>query len=156
MKMKKVFFKPPSTPIHFKNGFFRIKSIHNTYFNADKRLQRLGIELNTIDFDNGKGDFYIYADAPYPWEIKIWWKIVTKTSRNILFGLESPLVNPFSQIPLIHLFFNKVFTWDDSVVDNKKLFKFFIQQTNYGIGTKRVVFKKRKFLTFINNKKDVP
>lgn len=156
-KLKRAYFKPPPASIHYKNGFFHLKSIHNTYFNADKRLRRLGIEFNTIDLDkDGKGDLYVYADAPYPWEIKLWWKIITKQDKNILFGLESPLVNPFSQMPLVHLLFNKVFTWDDYNIDNKKRFKFYVQQTNYKIGIKKVNLKEKKFLTFINNKKDIP
>lgn len=155
--MKKVYFKPPPSQAYFKNGIFRIKSKHNTLWDMDKKLLSKGIIFNTIDMDiNRDGDLYVYSEAPYPWELAMWQKVIATLKKNILFSLESPIVNPFSHLGIIHRFFNRVYTWDDSRVDNCRYFKFFIPQSSFGLNTKRVNFKKKKFLTFVNSKKDVP
>ena len=64
--MKKVYFKPPASPDYYKNRLFRIKSIHNVYWNIDKKFKSVGIDFNTIDlYKTGDGDIYIYSDVPY-------------------------------------------------------------------------------------------
>lgn len=155
--MKRVYIKPPPAPHYLHNGVFRINNGHNIFWNIDKKLASKGIIFNTIDTDKNKdGDLYVYSDVPYPWEMALWGRVVATQNRNILFCFESPIVNPFSHSQIIHRFFKRVYTWDDSFVDNFKYFKFFIPQLPGGLGTKSVDFKRKKFLTFINAKKDVP
>jgi hypothetical protein len=54
---------------------------------------------------------------------------------------------------LIHLFFPKVYTWNDSVIDNKKYKKLYIPQLDEGLKTKSVKFENKKLLVFVNAKK---
>lgn len=155
--MKRIYVKPPPSPSYLENGVFRINNGHNIFWNMDTKLAQKRIRLQTIDMDEKiDGDLYIYSDAPYPWEAVLWKRTVATKDKNILFSFESPIVNPFSHLRTLHRFFRKVYTWDDGLVDNKKYFKFFIPQLQAGLHTKPVAFTKKKFLTFINAKKDVP
>lgn len=155
--MKKVYFKPPPSPIYLNNGLFRIESVHNTFFDIDKKFLKLDIEFSTIDLDkNNDGNLYVFSEAPYPWELQSWQKILSTKSKNVLFSLESPLVNPFSHLLAVRPLFKKIYTWEDKIIDKKKYCKFYIQQTSFGLNIKHRGFKQKKFLTFINNKKDIP
>ncbi|TSC88482.1 MAG: hypothetical protein G01um10145_885 [Microgenomates group bacterium Gr01-1014_5] len=161
--MKKVYFKPPFSPAYLGNNLFRIKSKHNTFLDMDKKLLKKGVILNTIDLDKkNDGDLYIFSESPYPWEVLMWFKVFATFNKNILLSLESPIVNPFSHMSVMHSLFKKIYTWDDNRVDSdnkvvkKKYFKFLINQSLVGLDTKVVEFSKRKLLTFVNSKKDVP
>lgn len=123
----------------------------------DKKLQKHGVDFNTIDLDKSNdGDLYVFAEAPYPWEISSWLKVLATNNKNILLSLESPIVNPFNHLSLVKRLFRRIYTWDDNRIDNTKYFKFYITQTSFGLNTKPIDFNKKKFLTFINAKKDVP
>lgn len=155
--MKKVYFKPPPSPAYLNNGLFRIKSVHNTFFDIDKKFLKHDIAFSTIDLDkNNDGDLYVFSEAPYPWETQSWRKIIAIREKNVLFCLESPLVNPFSHLTAVHTLFKKIYSWEDKIIDGKKYCKFYIQQTSFGLNTKPRDFKQKKFLSFINNKKNIP
>lgn len=155
--MKKIYVKPPPAHHYLNNGVFRVNNEHNIFWNLDKELAQKGIIVQTWDMDrNRDGDLYVYSDVPYPWELQIWEKTIASRERNILFCFESPIVNPFSHSGIVHHFFEKVYTWDNGLIDNKKYFRFFIPQLSEGLDTKPVDFRKKRFLTFINAKKDVP
>lgn len=152
---KRVYFKPPPALEYLKNGIFRIKSKHNTLWNLDKKLRKYGVVLKTMDMDKkNNGDLYVFSDAPYPWELNWWNKVFITRDKNFLLSLESPIVNPFSHLSLVRHFFRRIYTWDDSLVDNKKYFKYFLAQSYFGLGTKKVSFRNKKFLAFVNSKKD--
>lgn len=155
--MKRVYVNPPPAQHYLHNGVFHINNGHNIFWNIDKKLAQEGVIIKTIDMDKKRdGDLYIYSDAPYPWELEIWKRTISTKNKNILFCFESPIVNPFSHLQIMHHFFRKVYIWDDRLVDNIKYFKFFVPQLPTGLNTRPVDFAERRFLTFINAKKDVP
>ena len=73
--------------------------------------------------------------------------------KNILFIYEPAIVNPLNYIKFFHKFFKKVFTWNDDLVDNKKYFKFNIQQSGAGLKTPTKSFNDKKFLAMVNGNK---
>lgn len=155
--MKKIYLKPFYSSLYLNNNIFRINNGHNIFWNIDKKLARNGISINTIDLDKKRdGDLYLYADVPYLWQTQLWKRIITTKEKNILFNFESPLVNPFSQIKILHTFFKDIYTWNEDLLSNKKYHKFFVPQLSDGLNTNLVNFRKKKFLILVNSKKDVP
>lgn len=68
----------------------------------------------------------------------------------ILVLLESAVVLPQNYVTLLHVPFDKVFTWRDDVVDGKKYFKILIPYSeDFSKPLKRIPFSKKKFLTVI-------
>jgi hypothetical protein len=77
-----------------------------------------GYDLSTPDInDISKSELTIYVEVP---------KKVPKKSnilKSYLILLESEVIHPSNLNLNIHKYFNKVFTWNDKLVDNKKYFK---------------------------------
>src|SRR3990172_8245531 len=125
----RVLLKPYNHKSFYRNKVFKLDDSTNAFLGFKEKLLKYNVLVDTIDIEpKAKVDKYIYADLPYPWEIGLWLRIIVNKKRNILFCLESPLINPFNQIKLLHIFFDKVFTWNDDLVDNKKYFKVHIPQ----------------------------
>lgn len=155
--MKKVFLRPPYSPLYSKNGVFQINNGHNIFWKFDQEILKNKIAIKTIDLDSiGDGDSYIYIDMPYPWEMSVWKKIFAHMEKNILMCFESPIVSPLSHIRTFHRFFSKIYTWDDHLIDNKKYFKLHVPQLDSHLYTKAKEFKKKKLLVLINSKKSLP
>lgn len=74
-------------------------------------------------------------------------------NKKYLFLFEPNVVAPLSYYKPIHKFFNRIYTWNDKLVDNKKYFKFIWPQSN-NIDIKSKSYKDKKLVTLINwNKK---
>ncbi len=73
--------------------------------------------------------------------------------RKYLFLLEPPVVARISYFSLLHLFFDRVYTWNDRLVDHNKYRKYTWQQSYFGINTKTVSFQEKFFLTLLNGNK---
>lgn len=143
--------KPFYGKTFLKNKIFEINNGHNIFYRFKERVDQKGINVDTFDISpSSNTEKYIYLDMPYPWEIGLWFKILSNLRKNVLFCFESPLVNPFSQMKLLHAFFTRVYAWDDNSKKNAKYKKFFIPQLNSGIYTKEVSFKTKNFLVLIN------
>lgn len=69
----------------------------------------------------------------------------------VLFMWEPVVVQPESHDPKMHACFDKIFTWDDDLVDNVKYFKF-----HYPVWGPRIenipAFEEKKFCTLINGR----
>jgi len=143
---------------HFLNNrCFYLNSGNNILFGLKDRLIKRGIEINTYDLVvDSVPDFYIYFDTPQPWQYKLWLDLIRHKQKNILFCLESPLVNPFNQMKFLFRFFNKIYTWNTNYVDEKKVFKVNIPQLSNDLSVNSVSFEKKKFLTLISSNKNVP
>lgn len=116
-----------------------------------KYLRERNIHLNTYDVATKKEpDQYIYFDLPYPDNLSAWKKIVANKKKNILLCLEPPIVIPFNYMKMFHIFFEKVYTWYDNMVDNKKYFKIQWPKSSSGIEIAPKKFKDKKFLVLIN------
>ncbi len=69
-----------------------------------------------------------------------------------LFLLEPPVVAPLTYSKLFHRFFDRIYTWDDDLVDNKKYFKFIWPQSS-SQNLQPVHFHDKKFLCLMNGNK---
>ncbi len=150
--------KPFNSNIFFKNRMFEIDSGPNIFLGFRDHIKRKGVLINTIDIKSNLAVHkYVYCDVPYPWQYRLWFKIIqTAKAKNVLFCFESPVVNPFNYIKCIHKLFNRVYTWNDRLVNNKKYFKFYLPRVNPRGGVKPKNFRSKKFLVLINSNKAVP
>jgi hypothetical protein len=77
-----------------------------------------GVDLSTYDINSiEKSDIVIYNDMP---------KVLPKKEdikRSYLFLFESEVIKPDNWDLEKHKYFNKIFTWNDRLIDNKKYFK---------------------------------
>lgn len=153
MKKKYIAIKPFNNKIYYNNNIFKIDSSAASLYliNARNYLAKKNIILNTIDIvTKTPSEKDVYFDLPYLWELKHWIRILKNRKKNILFIIEPPVVNPFSYMKISHIFFVKVYTWNDDLVDNKKYFKMDIPKTDEGMNTQKVSFMKKKFLVLMN------
>lgn len=140
---------------YLQNILFDIKKnkgIEASIFSTLKKyLKRNNIEINTYDVTiKETPDKYVYFDLPYLWNFTAWKLILTNRQKNILICNESSLIIPFNYWKILHIFFTKVFTWYDGLVDNKKYFKIMLPKSSLGIETKPKRFSEKKFLVLIN------
>ena len=73
--------------------------------------------------------------------------------KKFLFLMEPSVVAPLSYNTLIHIFFDRVYTWDDALVDNKNYWKYLWPQSKFGIDMVATPFTGKKLLTLINGNK---
>lgn len=155
--LNRILLKPYNHRIFYNNRVFKLDNGTNAFLGFKEKLLRHNIQIDTIDINpKAKVVKYIYADLPYPWEIGLWLRIILNKKRNILFCLESPLVNPFNQIKLFHTFFKIVYTWNDDLVDNKKYFKVYIPQFLPLAKAWHETERPRKLLTSVISNKSTP
>lgn len=107
-------------------------------------FQEHNINFNTHDVNNiNESDIVIYNDMP---------KILPKQKnkfKSFLIINEPPSVYPKNFNKSLHSYFNKIFTWDDDLVDNKLYYKInlsFNLKTNH---FKHINFIDRKFVCMI-------
>lgn len=140
-----------------KNKVFEIDNGNNIFFGFKKRMSKKGVEVNTLDTTaSKKATVYVYCDVPYPWEMVSWFQIIFTLRKKVLLNFESPTTNPFSQLKLFHYFFDKIYTWNDQLVDNKKIFKLIVPQLSGGIVKKPLSYANKKFIVLINSNKKLP
>ncbi len=99
-------------------------------------------DINTIE----ESELVIYNDLPQKLPL------VKDIHKSYLIMNESPLVRPDNFEKDKHKYFNKIFTWDDSLVDNIKYFKF-----NYSFQIPAEIpksFNKEKLCCLIVGNKD--
>ncbi len=93
-------------------------NIFDKYIKLKAEFERCGYELSTNDINEiSESDVVLYFDTP---------KILPKkedAQKSYLILVESSLIRPDNYQKKNHVFFNKVFTWHDALVDEKKYFK---------------------------------
>lgn len=154
-KRRFVALKPFNNKVFYNNEIFNKRSRRKAAYliTARQLLFQKNIEINTIDLALDKTTIKdIYMDLPYPWELTLWIRILKNIKKNILFMAEPPNVNPFNYIQIFHLLFPKIYTWNDSIVNNRKYFKYYQPQpiATKNIKIKIVLFKDKKLLTIMN------
>ena len=60
---------------------------------------------------------------------------------------------PLSYSTLVHIFFDRVYTWNDALVDNQKYWKYLWPQSRFMMDTVAIPFIEKKLLTLINGNK---
>lgn len=99
-------FKEPQSDI----GHNLLKPWNDLFLAADD----LGIKLYTPDQIEGEVDLCIYMDVPRS-------RVPTKKSMLIIY--EPPFLIPENWEPVLHDSMDRIMTWRDSLIDNKKFFK---------------------------------
>jgi len=157
-KMKQIAFVPPHvSPYCLNDGVFNASE--NYYFEPYEALKNIAaqrsIELHTFDCysDWALVDTLFMCDMPLFTHLKLWKQIKAFSGEKILALLEPPVVRERIYRKKHHESFDKVLTWNEELVDNKKYFKLPYFQYRYGLGTSWVPYGERKFLTLINSNK---
>lgn len=151
---------PSNVKYYLRNSIFdnRKKDEWNPIFiKLKKILKQKKIDINTYDVSIKKpADTYIFFDLPYLWNfwsLPVWRMIFSHKEKNILIIHETPSVIPYNYMKIFHIFFKKIYTWNDDSVDHKKYFKFYIPKYSKGLKTTSKKFKNKKFLILINSNK---
>ncbi len=74
-------------------------------------------------------------------------------NKMVLLLLESKSVCPKNHSPSLHLKFDKILTWDDDLVDNRKFFKIYIPYYRHREGIYSVPFSQKKLITSMTQNK---
>lgn len=157
---------PGNDKSNLRNSLFDPKKITEwnlIFVHLKKFLKQKNVDINTYDISTNRAPYrYVYFDLPYPFlsNFPIWKLIFLNRQNNILMCLEPPTIIPFSYMKIFHLFFTKVYTWNDDLVDNeqsssasKKYFKIYLPQHNLELNTTPKKFKNKEFLVLINSNK---
>src|SRR5258706_10504244 len=152
-----ILVKPISSPIYRNNKFFEIDTLDNVFFGFKRKLKKLDITINSLDVGS-KEDVYciVFCDIPYFWQIGYIYTLLKNRKKNILFCFEPPVINPFNHWRIFFIFFRGVYTWNDLLVDNKKIHKFYLPVRDFNPGSYNVPFKKKKLLCLVNSNKSAP
>lgn len=90
--------------------------LHGFYL-LKKRFEKIGVELNTQDINPPpESQFIIFNEMPGA-------ENILNDKNNYLLILESKIVIPDNWNIASHKHFEKIFTWHDEFVDNRKYFK---------------------------------
>jgi len=108
---KNILFDKAQTKIWVRdNAFAKYHVLYDLF-------RKNGYDLATDDINSIEdSDVVIYRDMPK--------KMPLDRCKSYLIMNESPLVRPDNFDKTKHKYFNKIFTWSDDLVDNKKYFKF--------------------------------
>lgn len=114
---KNKMFTDPSSPIG--------DNLMYPFFYLGKQLERMGHKVATIDTENNIKKFDVVVFIEFPnLKNKYFRKLIKNKFKNIyLIAMESPIVRPDSLDLKNHKYFKKIFTWSDSLIDNKKYFR---------------------------------
>lgn len=140
-----------------KNKIFEIDNGDNIFFGFKKKLEKIGININTIDVDTSeKVDYIIFCDVPLFWELSYIKKLLLNRDKSILLCFEPPVISPLGHRKFFHHFFSLVYTWNDKLVNKKKVRKFHLPVLDSNLNFKEIPFKKKKLLVLLNSNKSVP
>ena len=109
---KNILFDRSQKKIHIRDNVF------HKYYTLYDEFYKHGYEICTHDINSIKNsDIVIYKDIPnkLPNEMDI--------NKSYVILMESPLVSLSNLDKSTHVFFKKIFTWNDDLVDNVKYFK---------------------------------
>lgn len=140
---------------YLNNQIFDVSNSNNNrdnalypYYLIKDKLKKENIEISTCDVIKPQdADVTIYFD--YERDLGF-------SKENYLFLLESELIKPLGWRKENQDKFDKIFTWKDDLVDNKKFFKFnycnlFPTKDEYG--RLKVSFDEKKLVTLISGNK---
>lgn len=124
--IQKLYFVCPK--FHHKNDIFDLQSKNNwdnalyPYYLLKEKLKEQGIEFNTFDYyNNDPEETYALLFFDFPRNMDEFLE-KHKNTKKFLFVYESPIKNEENQNPENYKYFDKVFTWNKDLVDNKKIF----------------------------------
>ncbi|WP_318466391.1 glycosyltransferase family 10 domain-containing protein [Photobacterium leiognathi] len=140
---------------HLNNKLFDMKDINTNRDNCNypmfllkDSLAKESIDLSTYDINHAdKSDFSFYFDYSKP---------LGFAKKNYLFLFESDVIAPNGWKLDVQKKFDKIFTWKDSLVDNKKFFKInytHLFPSEAELVEKYIPFYEKKLCTLISGNK---
>lgn len=139
-----------------------------------KKLEELDHNFHTADiYKSSDVDVYIFQEIPSDsllvissvfayckyflkakWRTDYLLKAVMRAKKNkrILLVMEPKVVAPLSYNQKFHKYFDIVLTWDDSLVDGEKYYKFFYAQYNPHKEYQLSFFQKKQLVMIAGNK----
>lgn len=158
-----LFLIDPNRTDLYKNNLFDFKKHPSLklFYDARNLLKKQNILLDTIDLhDIKKADQIFFFDhEPF----FLLFKPRTYLNKCNLFGIprkklnlviwECPVIKPENWLVKNHQYYGKVFTWNDSLIDNKKYYHYYWPQNTDKKTVNNIPFEKKKFLTLINANK---
>ncbi len=151
--------EPYGQKFNYDNKIFN-KNIHsyNVFFYELRKIaSRSGIKLETIDKVNplraDKLIFFEFNKAIVLKYIKLFKNKNDFKKKSYLFINEGPNVKKDNWNKNNYRYFKKTYTWNDSLVDNKKILQYYIPIDPTKIKTKKISFNKKKLLVLINGYK---
>ena len=122
------------------------------WYNVQQACKKLGYDAIWVKSARGLTDYaYIIYYEILPGELNIMRQ--HPKEKMIAFLWEPPTVNPKNYDANCQKYFSKIVTWDDSLVDNKRFFKFFYPVYKPVIKN-TVPFEQKKFAVMMNRNKD--
>jgi len=146
----------------YKNRIFQLKNPDNfsdrlfkertyPYFLLQQEFKKLGIVLDTYDYFKEGDSSYVLVFVDVPVNLEYFLK-KHKNADKFLIIYESPIISLRNLDKKNHKHFKKVFTWQNSLIDNKKYFKLNYANTipdNLGFSSS----DKKKLCTMISGHK---
>ena len=133
-----------------KNSRLNRDDIFDKYINLKSEFKRYGYDLSTNDINTiEKSDIVLYFDTPAILPEKEY------VEKSYLILVESALIRPDNYNKNNHRFFNKIFTWHDDLVDNKKYFKLNFSHL-FPKNINKNLAKKEKLCMLISGNKNSP
>lgn len=125
------------------------------FFLMRREFERRGDELHTVDLfeDPKEVDFFLFFEWNAEWLRKL--TGLKLDSRMVYCNAEPPTVNPLNcreGFEKLFHYFPYVMTWNDALVDNRRIFKRNIPYY-FDVNLGDVPFEKRKLLTCISGNK---
>lgn len=168
--MKSILIHPKDVALSFQNRMFESNEGGRGYgfyghywmLALKRELKQRGYELNTIDLgDVREAEKIVFISM----HNDKYFKECVKQNLNdkmILFEVEFPI----NSVPTeggyptgeYRSYFDKVFTWNEEIIDNVKIFRMCRPNNWYRGKIERITFKQRKFLIMTNTNKhsDLP
>lgn len=157
----RLFLIDPHDQRLYGNGIFNITLYPNFYAwsKIKKRLLDENIILDTIDLHPiEKADRIFFLDHDFfsfkkdtisPYLASAIKKKIALDKR-VLIIIECPIIKPESWEKRNHIYYGKIFTWNDSLVDNKKYFHYYWLQDTKKDKLRLIQLKKKKLAVLIN------
>ncbi len=137
------------------NNFYNLeidKNLSPIYEFAKYNWFESTISSDLLEQKKDKYDYIILCFLTFSiFSFKDYIKLFLKYPKNkkYIFLFEPKVVAPLSYNKIVHLFFDKIYTWNDNLIDNKKYFKFIFPQSKNNI-LRPKNFENKKLLTLIN------
>lgn len=154
----------PSSNEYLKNKLFDIEdknlnrdNLLRPYYDLKKKLVEIGWDINTYDvYENIEDADYIFF---FSLNVKMIITCLIKNLENkmIYFAWEPEVVvKEHSSVNLEYFskYFKFIFTWNDSIVDNKRIFKIYNPYHFEDIKLNKIDFNKKKLLVNISGNKN--
>lgn len=153
-----IYIKPFPGRVFTANGLFKVNEDDNIFSGIQAKLIDKGIKADTLDrYVKGNLDALVSIDTPMPWELSYWKHIIRNRNRTLLLVFESPVFAPFSHNKwLIKKLARKIYTWNDTLVDNKKIVKFNLPYVKKALTRTKKDNMNRKLICLINSNKHIP